>query len=128
MKKIIDNLLKINNPSGRLEFFKYTMGIVVLQTICAFVFVFLTSDIFGLKSLLWLPFVFVFFIELPLLYMYFIQCTKRLWDITGSSKTGILVNIFLFIISFIGMISFPLLIVIIYLILILFQGKIVKDV
>lgn len=123
-----ESILKINSPSGRLEFFKYSVAIVILQTICAFIFIFLTGDVFGLKSIFWLPFVFVIFIELPLLYLYFIQCAKRLWDITGSKKAGILANIILFVISFIGMISFPLITVIIYLILILFQGKIVKDV
>lgn len=123
-----ESILKINSPSGRLEFFKYSVAIVILQTICAFIFIFLTGDVFGLKSIFWLPFVFVIFIELPLLYLYFIQCAKRLWDITGSKKAGILANIILFVISFIGMISFPLITVIIYLMLILFQGKIVKDV
>jgi len=123
-----ESVLKINSPSGRLEFFKYSVAIVILQTICALLFIFLTGDVFGLKSILWLPFVFVIFIELPLLYLYFIQCAKRLWDITGSKKAGILANIVLFVISFIGMISFPLITVIIYLMLILFQGKIVKDV
>lgn len=128
MDKYYDNLLKINSPFGRFEFFKYSVAIVILQTICALIFIFLTGDVFGLKSIFWLPFVFIVFIELPLLYLYFIQCAKRLWDITGNKKTGILANIVLFVISFIGMISFPLITVIIYLMLILFQGKIVKDV
>lgn len=123
-----ESVLKINNPSGRLEFFKYSVAIVLMQTICSLLFIFLTGDVFGLKSIFWLPFVFVAFIELPLLYLYFIQCAKRLWDITGSKKAGILANIVLFIISFIGMISFPLITAIIYLMLILCQGKIVKDV
>lgn len=124
----LDNILKINSPSGRFDFFKYSIAIVVLQTLFSVVFLFLTGDIFGLKSIFWLPFVFVIFIELPLLYLYFIQCSKRLWDITGSKKAGILANVVLFVISFIGMISFPLITVIIYLVLILCQGKIVKDV
>jgi hypothetical protein len=125
---IVDNFIKINNPSGKLEFFKYSIVIVILQTIATLFFIFLTSDVFGLKSIFWLPFVFFVFFELPLLYLYFIQCAKRLWDITGNKKAGILTNLILFTISFIGMISFPLITVIIYLILILYQGKIVKDV
>ena len=123
-----ESVLKINSPSGRFEFFKYSIAIVLIQTLFTFLFLFLLSDVFGFKSLFWFPFVFVIFIELPLLYLYFIQCAKRLWDITGSKKAGILANIVLFVISFIGMISFPLITVIIYLMLILFQGKIVKDV
>ena len=128
MNKYYDTFLKISTPSGRFEFFKYSIAIVLMQTICALLFIFLTGDVFGLKSIYWLTFVFIIFIELPLLYLYFIQCAKRLWDITGSKKAGILANIVLFVISFIGMISFPLITVIIYLMLILFQGKIVKDV
>lgn len=123
----LESLLNINNPSGRFEFFKYSIAIVLFQTLFALIFIFFTNDVFGLKSIFWFPFVFVIFIELPLFYLYFIQCSKRLWDITGSKKVGILTNIILFIISFIGMIGFPLITVIIYLILILFRGKIVKD-
>ena len=123
----LESISKINNPIGRLEFFKYSVAIVALQTIFAFVFVFLTGNVLGLKSIFWFPFIFIIFIELPLLFLYFVQCSKRLWDITGSRQAGILTNILLFIISFIGMISFPLVTVIIYLILILVQGKIIKD-
>jgi len=124
----IENLLKINSPSGKLEFFKYTLIIGLIQTVCAFMFVFLTSDVLGLKSIFWMPFIFVIVIELPLLYLYFIQCARRLWDITGSKNTGLIINTALFVISVIGMISFPLVTIIIFLVLILCQGKIVKNV
>jgi uncharacterized membrane protein YhaH (DUF805 family) len=123
-----DNLLKINNPSGRLEFFKYSICIAVLQLIFALVFLFLTSNVLGAKSIIWLPPFFVILFELPLLYLYFIQSAKRLWDITGNRNSAIMVNIFVFIISVIGMISFAPLALIIYLVLILCQGKIIKNV
>jgi len=125
---IVDNLLKINNPTGKLEFFKYSISIALLQLLFALLFVFLTGDVIGLKSIIWLPLLFVIFIELPLLYLYFIQYSKRLWDITGSKSTAIIINIILFVISVIGMISFPPVTIIIYLVLILCQGKIIKDV
>lgn len=123
----IGNFVKINNPSGRLEFFKYSISIALVQLFFALLFVFLTGDVLGLKSIIWLPLLFVIFIELPLLYLYFVQCAKRLWDITGSKCTAIIINIILFVISVIGMISFPPVTIIIYLVLILCQGKIVKD-
>lgn len=124
----IESLLKINSPSGKLEFFKYSIVIGLIQTVCALMFVFLTSDVLGLKSIFWMLFIFVIVIELPLLYLYFIQCARRLWDITGSKNTGLIINTALFVISVIGMISFPLVTIIIFLVLILCQGKIVKNV
>ena len=123
----IESLLKINSPSGKLEFFKYSIVIGLIQTICAFMFVFLTSDVLGLKSIFWLSFLFVIVIELPLLYLYFIQCARRLWDITGNKNAGLIISTVLFVISVIGMISFPLVTIIIFLVLILGQGKIVKN-
>lgn len=123
----IESLLKINSPSGKLEFFKYSIVIILIQTICALIFVFLASDTLGLKSIFWLPFLFVIVIELPLLYLYFIQCARRLWDITGNKNAGLIINTVLFAISVIGMISFPLITIIIFLVLILCQGKIVKN-
>ena len=122
-----ENLLKINSPSGKLEFFKYAVIIGLIQTVCALMFVFLTSDVLGLKSIFWKPFIFVIVIELPLLYLYFIQCARRLWDITGNKNTGLIINTALFVISVIGMISFPIVTIIIFLVLILCQGKIVKN-
>ena len=122
-----ENLLKINSPSGKLEFFKYAVIIGLIQTVCALMFVFLTSDVLGLKSIFWMPFIFVIVIELPLLYLYFIQCARRLWDITGNKNAGLIISTVLFVISVIGMISFPLVTIIIFLVLILCQGKIVKN-
>lgn len=123
-----ENLLKINNPIGRFEFFKYSILIAILQLIFALIFVYATSNILGLKSIIWFPLVFAVIIELPLLYLYFVQCAKRLWDITGEKNNAILINIFVFVISVIGMISFAPLTLIIYLVLILCQGKIIKNV
>ncbi len=123
-----ENLLKINNPSGRLEFFKYTILIAILQLIFALIFVYATSNILGLKSIIWFPLAFAIIVELPLLYLYFVQSAKRLWDITGEKNNAIIINIFIFIISVIGMISFAPLALIIYLVLILCQGKIIKNV
>ena len=123
-----ENLLKINNPIGRFEFFKYSILIAILQLIFALIFVYATSNILGLKSIIWFPLVFAIIVELPLLYLYFVQSAKRLWDITGEKNNAIIINIFVFIISVIGMISFAPLALIIYLVLILCQGKIIKNV
>lgn len=123
-----ENFLKINNPSGRLEFFKYTILIAILQLIFALIFVYAMKNILGLKSIIWFPLVFAIIVELPLLYLYFVQSAKRLWDITGEKNNAIIINIFVFIISVIGMISFAPLAFIIYLVLILCQGKIIKNV
>ena len=123
-----ENFLKINNPSGRLEFFKYTILIAILQLIFALIFVYAMKNILGLKSIIWFPLVFAIIVELPLLYLYFVQSAKRLWDITGEKNNAIIINIFVFIISVIGMINFAPLALIIYLVLIFCQGKIIKNV
>ena len=104
MNKSLENLLKNNHPVGRVEFFKYTICIAVLQ--------------FILSLLFW-------FFTVPLLYLYLIQFMKRFWDITANKNFGMILGIIIFVISTISMVIFPVLTFIIYLVMILLPGKIV---
>lgn len=128
MNNNIENFVKINNPSGKLEFFKVSIAIVLFQLLLSLVFLYIIGNILGLKSIIWFPFIFVIFVELPLLYLYFIQCAKRAWDITGNKNSGILMGAIVFTIIIIFMIYFPPVTILLYLILILLNGKIIKNV
>lgn len=125
MNKSLENLLKNNHPVGRVEFFKYTICIAVLQFILSLLFWFFTDRILGVQSILWFSVIFLLVILFPLLYLYLIQFMKRFWDITAKKTFGIILGIIIFVISTISMVIFPVLTFIIYLVMILLPGKIV---
>ena len=121
----IKTLIKIDRPIGQLEFFKAGIGIFILQLLAAILFIVLTSDVFGLKSIIWLPVVFLIFIEIPLLYLYFIQCGKRTWDMNGSFGFGLIWNIIFFVFTIMGIFSFGIPALLVFLTLALAKGKLV---
>ncbi len=122
----IQSLLKIDRPIGKLEFFKAGISIFFLQLVAAILFIILTSDVFGIKSIIWLPVIFLIFIEIPLLYLYFIQCGKRTWDIFGSLGTGIIWDIIFFVFTIAGIFSFGVPTLLVFLTLALSKGKITE--
>lgn len=126
-KSLVENLLKNNHPAGRMEFFKYTICIAILQFILSLAFWFFTDRIFGVQSILWFSIVFLFAVLFPLLYLYLIQFMKRFWDITAKKYFGMILGITIFVISTISMVIFPVLTFIIYLVMILLPGKIVVN-
>lgn len=125
MNKLSENLLKNNHPAGRMEFFKYTICIAVLQFILSLLFWFFTNRILGVQSILWFSVIFLFAVLIPLLYLFMIQFIKRSWDITAKKTFGMILGIIIFVISTISMVIFPVLTFIIYLVMILLPGKIV---
>lgn len=124
MNNIIENLLIVNRPINRFEFFKYTICMTILELALAFIFILLAEKVYESQIILLMPIIFSIFIILPLLYLYSVQFSKRLWDITKDNKAGLLSGIIILIISAIGIIVFPALTVAIYLTLILLPGKI----
>jgi hypothetical protein len=110
----MDKFLKINFPCERLKFFQNCMILFVVQFICAVTFWVLTTYVTGFRSILWLTPLFLIFVELPLLYMYFVQCARRTYSILGVRKISLIVSIFLFLLSLIGIIYFPILAVLIF--------------
>ena len=125
MNKLSENLLKNNHPDGRMEFFKYTICIAVLQFILSLSFWFFTDRILGVQSILWFSVIFLFAVLIPLLYLFMIQFIKRSWDITAKKTFGMILGIIIFVISTISMVIFPVLTFIIYLVMILLPVKIV---
>ena len=65
-------LFKINSACDRFEFFQRSMMLFVLQLVFALTFWTLTTYT-GIKNMLWLIPLFLIFVELPLLYIYFVQ-------------------------------------------------------
>lgn len=127
MNSTLVNLVKINCPISRVKFFKYTFCIALLQIIFSLFFIFFTEKVFTGRLIIYATVTFVAFIMLPLLYLYFVQYTKRLWDITKSSNFGILAGAIIFVVSVISMVISPALTIAIYLTLILLPGKIVVN-
>ena len=124
MNNIIENLLIVNRPINRFEFFKYTICMTILELALAFIFILLAEKVYESQIILLMPIIFSIFIILPLLYLYSVQFSKRLWDITKDNKAGLLAGIIILIIAAISIIVFPALTVAIYLTLILLPGKI----
>lgn len=127
MNSILENFLKINRPINRLEFFKYTICMLLTQFVLSLLILFLMEKFIVIESSFLFLILFSIIIILPLLYLYFVQFSKRLWDITESSNIGIISSIIIFIIMSITMAEFPALGIAIYLTLILIPGKIVSN-
>ena len=115
-------LFKINSACDRFEFFQRSMMLFVLQLVFALTFWTLTTYT-GIKNMLWLIPLFLIFVELPLLYIYFVLIARRMWSILGAFKLGILTAIILFALSFAGFIYAPILVVLIYVMLLLVRER-----
>ena len=126
MSSFIENVLFVNHPINRLEFFKYTGCMAVIQLILSVIFIILTENIVELQFII-TPVIFSLIVIFPLLYLYFVQFSKRLWDITENKHTSIISGLIIFTVSVVGIIVFPVLTIAIYLTLILLPGKIVVN-
>lgn len=115
-------LFKINSACDRFEFFQKTMMLFVMQLIFALVFWVLTTYT-PIKNILWIIPLFLIFIELPLLYIYFVLIARRMWSILGAFKLGIIAALVLFILSVAGFLYSPILVVLIYLMLLLVRER-----
>lgn len=127
MNGILENFFKINRPTNRLEFFKYTICMLLAQFVLSLLILFSFEKLIVIESSFLLLILFSIIIVLPLLYLYFVQFAKRLWDITESSNIGIISSIIIFVIMAATMAEFPALGIAIYLTLILVPGKLVKN-
>lgn len=83
-KKIAQTLFTINEPIGRLTYFKYCLTIYL----CFLLFIYLGALIS--------PYL-VYFFLLVLFFVTFVLCTKRAWDIIGKKYPAIVVIILYFI-------------------------------
>lgn len=119
MAGIFEHIYDTDAPMKREDFFKLSLVLLFLQIagILAFVFIYFikTDSPYDFFILFW---TFIFFVELPILYAYFIASVKRFWDILGENKLNIWLNLLYFIFS---IIIFPIFIIT-YVILILFPS------
>lgn len=118
----MDKFYKIKTVCDRYEFFQKTITLFFLQLVFALSFWLLTTYT-GVKNILWLTPVFLLFIELPLLYLYFVQTARRLWSILGVKRISILLAFILLLFYFAGFIYAPVLVVLIYVMLLLLPER-----
>lgn len=121
------NYYKIISPCDRFNFFQKSMVLFVLQLVFGVTFWILTTYVSGIKSMLWLTPLFLIFIELPLLYLYFVLSARRIWSILGVFKISIFLAVILFILSLMGFIYFPVLAVLIYIMFLLLPERDVHE-
>ena len=113
----------ITKSGTRMEFFQNTMILFVTQLVCALVFWYLTTFVNGIKSILWLTPLFLIFVEIPLLCLFFIQSGKRIYSILGTFYISMIVNIILFPLFIAGILFFPSIVVLIYVMLLLIPER-----
>lgn len=80
LKKLVQTLFTINEPIGRLTYFKYCMAIFVSFLL----FIYLSTLVF--------PYL-VYFLLVILFIVNFVISTKRAWDIIGEKTPAIMVII-----------------------------------
>jgi len=117
------NLCLIKTPCDRFNFFQKSIILFIIQLFFGIIFWTLTSYVTGIKSILWLTPVFLLFVELPLLYLYFVLSARRIWSILGVFKLSVAVAVILFIVSVVGFIYFPILAVLIYIMFLLLPER-----
>lgn len=98
--KILNGYLKIDEPINRETYFKYSICLILLQVILVLIFAGINFLIKVPAQFILLFIVFMVFVEIPILYMFFSLCSKRLWDIIQDKFISILVCAIIFIIGF----------------------------
>ena len=127
MNEVLKRIFQISEPSNRAQFFKITLCIALLQFSLSFIFIYFTEKSAVVQSVFWIPIMYSFVVILPLLYLYLVQYSKRLWDITADKQMGVVAGIIFFLISVICTLTFPIVTLAIYLTLILLPGKILNN-
>ena len=97
--KILNGYLKIDEPMKRETYFKYSICLILLQVILVLIFAGINFLIKVPAQFILLFIVFMIFVEIPILYMFFSLCSKRIWDLTKDKFISILACAIIFIIS-----------------------------
>ena len=90
------SLLKIDMPIGKMKFFINSIIIFLISIVgivLYYVFYFLTISSQAVLILIGLFFI---FFGLPLIYLNFVNYTKRIWDLTGTKKHAVIITIILY--------------------------------
>lgn len=118
------SLVKFDMPISKLKFFVNSIIIFAFHLIAIalyYLFYILMNNPNGFIVLLT---IFAIVFGFPILYLNFVNYTKRLWDIVGDLHKGFWINVGIFAISFICLFLFPIAILVFYLVLIFAKGKI----
>lgn len=121
------SLLKIDMPIGKMKFFVNSIIIFVLQLIAMIIYYLFYFTMKSPSSILALIIVTGLLFGMPILYLNFVNYTKRMYDITGNFHRGIWFTVGLFAISFYCIFLFPLAILFFYITMILMPGGLIKN-
>lgn len=92
------SLFKIDKPMDRFTFFKQSVILLVFQIFSVGMYAFLHFKIITPILFLLLFILFLLLVEFPVLYIYYVMSSKRLWSIFGS-KVSLIIYLPVFIIS-----------------------------
>ena len=110
--EFLNKLLKINEPMGQKTYFKYSFCLILIQALLVLIF---TGIYFTIKipiQFILLLIAFLLIVEIPFLYIYYIFCTKRIWDITQDKFNAVWICAIAFILGLLKPLVFVLLFVI----------------
>ena len=125
MNKNSSSLWKIDTSISNKEFFINSLILLVFQIII----IGIDTGVFFLTDRVFIPLTVVFFIIsfIPFVYLNFVNCVKRIWNISGYSKEkSLVIGFFIAIITAGSIYIFPLFIILLYFIFVIFPGK--KDI
>lgn len=120
------NLFIIDMPISKINYFVYSVILFIIQLIGVAIYYGLYFSLNNPKSFIILLILFILICGIPLIYLNFINCVKRMWDIVGDYHKGLWLTVGMFAISIFCIFLFPLALLIFYLALIFTPGKIVK--
>lgn len=120
-------LFKLDMPIGKLKFFVnsiilFAIHLVIIGLYCLIYFMTKTPE-----SYIALLGIFLLIFGIPMLYLNFVNYTKRMWDITGSFHRGLWFTVGLFAISSICIFLFPIAILFFYFAMIFMPGELVNS-
>lgn len=121
------SLIKIDTPIGKMKFFVNSIILFAMQVIVIVLYYLFYFSIKGPELTLILICAFLLIFELPLLYLNFVNYTKRMWDIVGNFHRALWFTIGLFVISFICIFLFSPAILFFYFAMIFMPGKLIKN-
>lgn len=116
------SLFKLDMPIGRLKFFENSILLFIFWFIAVIIYfgLYYSTRETASASILIIVIIGILF-GLPLLYLNFINCAKRTWDITGNIRKAVWITTGLYALSFISV-----LILLFYLALIFMPGVLIK--
>ena len=89
---ILRGLIKIDEPMGRETYFKFSICLIALQILLVLMYAGITFTVKIPAQFVLMFLAFMFLVEIPFLYMFFVLCTKRIWDITDDKFNALWIS------------------------------------